>query len=65
MAVPRRFVPPQACVPHHLFSEAAKELDQAQALAGRLWYGEFDPKAASILELVELFRSSAAARTRT
>ena len=49
--------PHQACVPHHLFSEAAKELDQAQALAGRLWYGEFDPKAASILELVELFRS--------
>jgi 2-oxopropyl-CoM reductase (carboxylating) len=49
--------PHQACVPHHLFSEAAKELDQAQALAGRLWYGEFDPSAASILELVELFRS--------
>ena len=49
--------PHQACVPHHLFSEAAKELDQAQALAGRLWYGRFDPDAASILELVELFRS--------
>jgi dihydrolipoamide dehydrogenase len=49
--------PHQACVPHHLFSEAAKELDQAQALAGRLWYGKFDPAAASILELVELFRS--------
>src|ERR1700726_2292026 len=49
--------PHQACVPHHLFSEAAKELDQAQALAGRLWYGKFDPAAASILELVALFRS--------
>jgi pyruvate/2-oxoglutarate dehydrogenase complex dihydrolipoamide dehydrogenase (E3) component len=49
--------PHQACVPHHLFSEAAKELDQAQALAGRLWYGKFDPDAASILELVELFRA--------
>lgn len=49
--------PHQACVPHHLMSEAAKELDQAQALAGRLWYPEFNPKAASILELVELFRS--------
>jgi pyruvate/2-oxoglutarate dehydrogenase complex dihydrolipoamide dehydrogenase (E3) component len=48
--------PHQACVPHHLFSEAAKELDQAQALAGRLWYGTFDPAAASVLELVELFR---------
>lgn len=49
--------PHQACVPHHLMSEAAKELDQAQALAGQLWYPEFDSKAASILELVELFRS--------
>ena len=49
--------PHQACVPHHLFSEAARELDQAQALAGRLWYGKFDPAAASVLELVDLFRS--------
>jgi len=49
--------PHQACVPHHLFSEAARELDQARALAGRLWYPKFDPDAASILELVELFRS--------
>jgi 2-oxopropyl-CoM reductase (carboxylating) len=49
--------PHQACVPHHLFSEAARELDQAQALQGRLWYPEFDPTAASVLELVELFRS--------
>lgn len=49
--------PHQACVPHHLFSEAARELDQWQALEGRLWYGPFDPSAASILELVELFRS--------
>ncbi|MBW0107436.1 NAD(P)/FAD-dependent oxidoreductase [Pseudonocardia sp. KRD-182] len=49
--------PHQACVPHHLFSEAARELDQAQALQGRLWYPQFDPGAASILELVELFRA--------
>lgn len=49
--------PHQACVPHHLFSEAARELDQARALAGRLWYPPFDPSAASILELVELFRA--------
>ncbi|GLZ49325.1 dihydrolipoyl dehydrogenase [Actinomycetospora sp. NBRC 106375] len=49
--------PHQACVPHHLFSEAARELDQAQALQGRLWYPKFDPTAASVLELVELFRS--------
>ena len=49
--------PHQACVPHHLFSEAAKELDQAQALEGRLWYGKFNPDAASILGLVDLFRT--------
>ncbi|HEY4022190.1 MAG TPA: NAD(P)/FAD-dependent oxidoreductase [Pseudonocardiaceae bacterium] len=49
--------PHQACVPHHLFSEAARELDQAQALQGRLWYGKFDSAAASVLELVELFRT--------
>jgi 2-oxopropyl-CoM reductase (carboxylating) len=49
--------PHQACVPHHLFSEAARELDQAQALQGRLWYPKFDPTAASVLELVELFRA--------
>ena len=49
--------PHQACVPHHLFSEAARELDQARALQGRLWYPQFDPDAASILELVELFRA--------
>jgi len=49
--------PHQACVPHHLFSEAARELDQARALAGRLWYPSFDPGASSILELVDLFRA--------
>jgi len=49
--------PHQACVPHHLFSEAARELDQWQALQGRLWFPPFDPAAASILELVQLFRA--------
>ncbi|MCX9191733.1 dihydrolipoamide dehydrogenase [Carbonactinospora thermoautotrophica] len=49
--------PHQACVPHHLFSEAARELDLARWLSGRLWFGEFEDKRASILELVELFRS--------
>jgi pyruvate/2-oxoglutarate dehydrogenase complex dihydrolipoamide dehydrogenase (E3) component len=48
--------PHQACVPHHLFSEAARELDLARSLSGRLWFGEFDEKRASILEMVELFR---------
>ncbi len=49
--------PHQACVPHHLFSEAARELDLARWLSGRLWFGEFEDKRASILEMVELFRS--------
>jgi pyruvate/2-oxoglutarate dehydrogenase complex dihydrolipoamide dehydrogenase (E3) component len=49
--------PHQACVPHHLFSEAARELDLARALAGRLWFPPFDEKRASIRDVVELFRS--------
>lgn len=46
----------QACVPHHLFSEVARELDLARWLSGTLWYCDFDEKRASILEVVELFR---------
>lgn len=49
--------PHQACVPHHLFSESARELDLARILSGRLWFPEFDESRASILELVELFKS--------
>jgi dihydrolipoamide dehydrogenase len=49
--------PHQACVPHHLFSEVARELDLAKTLEGRLWFGPFDPKSASVLAVVELFRS--------
>lgn len=49
--------PHRACVPHHLFSEAARELDLARTLAGRLWFPEFDESRASVLDVVELFRS--------
>src|SRR3984893_758798 len=49
--------PHQACVPHHLFSEAAREMDLARWLSGHLWFPEFDDKRASILDMVELFRS--------
>lgn len=49
--------PHQACVPHHLFSDAAAELDLARQLGGQLWFPPWDPSRASILELVELFRS--------
>lgn len=49
--------PHQACVPHHLFSECARELDLARHMQGRLWYPPFDDKQASILEIVELFKA--------
>lgn len=49
--------PHQACVPHHLFSEAAREMDLARWMSGSLWFPEFDEKRVSILEMVELFRA--------
>jgi dihydrolipoamide dehydrogenase len=49
--------PHQACVPHHLFSEAARELDLGRWLSGTLWFPDFDDKRASILQMVELFRA--------
>lgn len=48
--------PHQACVPHHLFSECAREMDLARHMQGKLWFPEFDESRASILEIVELFR---------
>jgi pyruvate/2-oxoglutarate dehydrogenase complex dihydrolipoamide dehydrogenase (E3) component len=47
--------PHQACVPHHLFSEAASILDRERMLAGKLWFPPFDPSRVSILETVKLF----------
>ncbi|HEX9625027.1 MAG TPA: FAD-dependent oxidoreductase, partial [Streptosporangiaceae bacterium] len=49
--------PHQACVPHHLFSECARELDLARHMQGRLWYPAFHEKRASIREIVELFKA--------
>jgi 2-oxopropyl-CoM reductase (carboxylating) len=49
--------PHQACVPHHLFSECARELDLARHMQGRLWYPPFDDKRASIQEIVDLFKA--------
>ena len=49
--------PHQACVPHHLFSECARELDLARHMQGRLWYPTFDDKQASIREIVDLFKA--------
>jgi len=36
--------PHEACVPHHILSECAKELDRAKWFSGQLWFPEFDPK---------------------
>lgn len=48
--------PHQACVPHHLFSEAAALLERERRLAGQLWFHQEGELKASILELVEVFR---------
>jgi pyruvate/2-oxoglutarate dehydrogenase complex dihydrolipoamide dehydrogenase (E3) component len=47
--------PHQACVPHHLFSEAAGLLDRERRVGPRLWFRP-DVKG-SILELVDVFRA--------
>ena len=47
--------PHQACVPHHIFSEAAEELDRMRWFSDELFFPKFDPSRASILELVRLF----------
>lgn len=47
--------PHQACVPHHLFSEAAEELDRMRWFSDELFFPKFDSSRASILEMVKLF----------
>jgi pyruvate/2-oxoglutarate dehydrogenase complex dihydrolipoamide dehydrogenase (E3) component len=49
--------PHQACVPHHLFSEAAALLDRQRQLAGQLWFKPDASEGASILDLVNTFRA--------
>lgn len=54
--------PHQACVPHHLFSDAAAELDLMRWFSDELFFPKFDETRASILDMVKLFlkgRSSA------
>lgn len=47
--------PHQACVPHHLFSDAAAELDLMRWFSEELFFPKFDESRASILEMVKLF----------
>jgi 2-oxopropyl-CoM reductase (carboxylating) len=54
--------PHQACVPHHLFSDVAAELDLWRWFSGQYFFPEWDPSRASILDMIKLFlrgRSSA------
>jgi dihydrolipoamide dehydrogenase len=53
--------PHQACVPHHLFSEAAEELDRMRWFSGELFFPKFDPARASILAMVQVFRDGRSA----
>ena len=53
--------PHQACVPHHLFSEAAALLDRARWFSDEFFFPPFDPSRARIVELVELFRAGRSA----
>jgi pyruvate/2-oxoglutarate dehydrogenase complex dihydrolipoamide dehydrogenase (E3) component len=47
--------PHQACVPHHLFSEAAEELDRMRWFSDEMFFPKFDESRASILEMVRVF----------
>jgi dihydrolipoamide dehydrogenase len=47
--------PHQACVPHHLFSDAAAELDLMRWFSDELFFPKFDASRASILQMVKLF----------
>jgi 2-oxopropyl-CoM reductase (carboxylating) len=49
--------PHLACVPHHLFSEAARELDLMRWFSGKLWFPDATNLRASILEMVQLFKA--------
>jgi dihydrolipoamide dehydrogenase len=48
--------PHQACVPHHLFSEAAREMDYMRWNSDTLWFPKFDESRASIVDMIKLFK---------
>ena len=49
--------PHQACVPHHLFSEAAREMDYMRTYSDTLWFPKFDDSKASILDMIKVFKA--------
>src|SRR4029077_8897477 len=48
--------PHQACVPHHLFSEAAREMDYMRTYSDTLWFPKFDESRASIVDMITVFK---------
>jgi len=48
--------PHEACVPHHVFSDCARQLDLQRWFSGKLWFPEFDDKKVSITEIIEMFK---------
>jgi dihydrolipoamide dehydrogenase len=48
--------PHQACVPHHLFSEAAREMDYMRWNSDTLWFPKFEEGRASIVDMIRLFK---------
>jgi 2-oxopropyl-CoM reductase (carboxylating) len=48
--------PHEACVPHHVFSDCARQLDLQRWFSGQLWFPEFDAKRVSVLEIIEMFK---------
>src|SRR5260221_13325593 len=48
--------PPLACVPQHLFSEAARALDLMSWFSGKLWFPDSTHLRASIFQKVQLFK---------
>jgi dihydrolipoamide dehydrogenase len=48
--------PHEACVPHHVFSDCARQLDLQRWFSNKLWFPEFDEKNVSILEIIEMFK---------
>lgn len=49
--------PHQACVPHHLFSEVAREMDYMRIYSDTLWFPKFDESKASILDIIKVFKA--------
>jgi len=48
--------PHESCMPHHVFSEVAKELDLAKWFSGQLWFPNFEETKISILQIIELVK---------